>query len=80
MDPKNFSPATVTEGQKRRTLRGMDGRIRHIETLASRWETRKIDETVAAAVAKATSDLQAAFSALTARVAALEPKAETAAA
>lgn len=79
MDASKISESrNVTQGQVKRTLRGMDGRIRHIETLAARWETRKIEETVAAAVEAATKRIVESFtaqvSALTARVVALEPK------
>lgn len=71
--PSVESPRHVTQGQVKRTLRGMDGRIRHVETLASRWETRKIEEACAAAVKSALAPLVAEVAALTARVAALEP-------
>jgi hypothetical protein len=73
MDPKKISDSRkVTNGQVKRTLRGMDGRISHIETLASRWETRKIEETCAAAVARAVEPLVAEIASMAKRVVELE--------
>ena len=80
MNPKSISVESgqkLTNGQVRRTLRGMDGRISHVEMLASRWETRKIEETVEKAVEVAVSlfmkQVEAEIAALKDRIKALEP-------
>ena len=72
MNPKNL-PENPTNGVVRRTLRGMDGRISHVEMLASRWSPKRIDDAIAAAVAP----LKAEIDALKAQIVALTPAAPT---
>lgn len=52
-------PENPTAGVVRRTLRGMDGRIRQVETLAARWSPKRIDDAIAAALAPVLAQLKA---------------------
>lgn len=58
MDPKNL-PENPTAGVVRRTLRGMDGRIAHVETLAARWSPKRIDDAITAATAPLKAEIDA---------------------
>ena len=52
-------PENPTAGVVRRTLRGMDGRIKHVETLVARWSPKRIDDAIAAALAPVLAQLKA---------------------
>ncbi len=66
MNPANLSPAHVSEGQKRRTLRGFDGRLRHVETMEAGRAFALVD------IRNENRALLVALDKLTARVEALE--------
>ena len=52
-------PENPTAGVVRRTLRGMDGRIKHVEDLAARWSPKRIDGAITAALAPVLAEIAA---------------------